>query len=258
MPRRRSDEEGPDGGMQVITRAAAILGALAESGGGRSLAQLAARTELPKTTVHRICAALERVGYVQTDAASGRRELGPGLLRLAFSGRRDLVTLLQPWLERLSTELNETVDLAVLDGGQVLFVAQNPAPQRELMAIARVGASFPAYSLASGKVLLAGLPDDEVLRRLPRRLEPTLGGRPRTREALLQELDEVRRSGLGYEREEMRHGICAVAVAVFDADGRAASVAVPMPAARFTDSEALVAARLLQLRDTVEARLRGA
>ena len=66
--------------------------------------------------------------------------------------------MLQPSLQRLSIELNETVDLAVLDGGEVLFVAQHPAPERALMAIARVGAHFPAYSLASGKVLLAQLP----------------------------------------------------------------------------------------------------
>jgi IclR family acetate operon transcriptional repressor len=257
MPRRQSGEEGPDGGMQVITRAAAILGALAEPGGGRSLAHLAAQTGLPKTTVHRICTALEQVGYVQTEAVGGRRELGPRLIRLAYSGRRDIVALLQPSLERLSGELNETVDLAVLDGDQVRFVAQHPAPQRALMAIARVGAHFPAYSLASGKVLLAQLSEDEVVRRLPRRLEPALDGRQRTRETLLRELDEVRAGGLGFEREEMRHGICAVAVAVTDMDGRAASVAVPMPTARFVESEEQVAARLLELRDTTEARLRG-
>ena len=244
--------------MQVITRAAAILGALAEPDGGRSLAQLAAQTGLPKTTVHRICAALEQVGYVHTDAASGRRELGASLLRLAVVGRRDLISLLEPSLERLSMDLNETVDLAVLDGGQVLFVAQHPAPQRALMAIARVGAHFPAYTLASGKALLARLPREEILRRLPRRLEPTLGGRPRTREALLRELAEVRANGLAYEREEMRHGICAVAVAVTDVDGRSASIAVPMPAARFAEAEERVAAELSLLRDQTEARLNGA
>ena len=59
----------------------------------------------------------------------------------------------------------------------------------------------------------------------------------------------MRATGLGYEREEMRHGICAVAVAVTDVDGRAASVAVPMPTARFAESEEHVAARLLELRD---------
>ncbi len=258
MPRRRSEEEGPDGGMQVITRAAAILGALAEPDGGRSLAQLAAQTGLPKTTVHRICAALEQVGYVHTDPRTGRRELGPSLLRLAVVGRRDLIAVLQPAMERLSMELNETVDLGVLDGGDVLFVAQHAAPERALMAIARVGVKLPAYTLASGKALLAQLPREEVLRRLPRRLEPTLGGRPRTRETLLRELDEVQATGLAFEREELRHGVCAVAVAVRDVDGRAASVAVPMPASRFAESEEKVAARLLDLRDTIEARLRGA
>jgi len=258
MTRQRSDEEGADGGMQVITRAAAILGALAEPDGGRSLAHLAAQTGLPKTTVHRICTALEQVGYVHTDAASGHRELGPGLLRLAVIGRRDLRTILEPLVEQVSVELNETVDLAVLDGGRVLFVAQHPAPQRALMAIARVGAVFPAYTMASGKVLLAQLPREDVLRRLPRRLEPTLGGHARTRESLLRELEEVRATGLGYEREEMRHGICAVAVAVADIDGRAASIAVPMPTTRFEESQERVAALLLEIKRATEARLGGA
>jgi DNA-binding IclR family transcriptional regulator len=255
MVSQRREGEPDKGGMQVISRAAAILGALAESGGDRSLAELAAQTRLPKTTVHRICTALEQVGYVHTDRVTGRRELGHAVLRLAAIGRRDLPRLLEPYLARLSRELNETVDLAVLDGGRVLFLAQHPAPHRELMAIARVGSHFPAYSMASGKVLLARLPDDEVRRRLPPRLEPTLEGRPKSREALLRELDEVRATGLGHEREELRHGICAVAVAVSDLDGNAASLAVPMPASRFYESESEVSAALLDLREEIQDRL---
>ena len=243
--------------MQVVTRAAAVLGALAEPGGGRSLGQLAERTGLPKTTVHRICTALENVGYVQVDPGTGQRELGPALLRLAVIGRRDLRSVLEPYLARLSRDLNETVDLAVLDGGSILFVAQHPAPERELMAIARVGYRFPASSMASGKVLLARLPDAELRRVLPARLEPTIDGRVRTREEFLRELAEVRFTGLGYEREELRHGICAVAVAVVDVDGRAASVAVPMPASRFAQGEHDVAAALLRLRDDIQTELGG-
>ena len=245
--------------MQVITRAAAILGALAEPEGGRSLAQLAAQTGLPKTTVHRICTALEQVGYVHTDGETGHRELGPSLLRLAVIGRRDLRTVLEPIIERLSLELNETVDLAVLDGARVLFVAQHPAPQRALMAIARVGAQFPAYTMASGKMLLAQLPREDIVRRLPRRLEHAAGRVVRARERRCsRELEEARATGLGYEREEMRHGICAVAVAVTDVDGRSASIAVPMPTARFEESEERVAALLLELKQATEARLGGA
>ncbi len=258
MVRKAEGDDGPDkGAMQVITRAAAVLGALAAPGGGRSLAQLAQQTGLPKTTVHRICTALESVGYVQVDPASGRRELGSGILRLAVMSRRDLRTALEPYLARLSRDLNETVDLAVLDGGAVLFLAQHPAPERELMAIARVGAHFPAASMASGKVLLARLSDDELQRLLPPRLASTLQGRPKTREDLIRELDDVRVTGLGFEREELRHGICAIAVAVADVDGRAASIAVPMPTARFNAAEREVAAALLRLRDEVQAELSG-
>ncbi len=251
-----SPQEKPDkSGMQAVTRVAAVLEALAESGGGQSLAALAARAELPKTTVHRICGALEQVGYVRVDAATGQRGLGPALLRLAAIGRRDLRGVLEPHLERLSRDLNETVDLAVLDDGRVLFIAQHAAPQRELMAIARVGARFPAYSMASGKVLLAQLPIDELRRRLPASLEPTPEGRRISRQALLRELEDVRTSGLGYEREELRPGISAVAVAVRDADGRAASIAVPMPASRFEANEEAVVAALLRLRDDIQREL---
>ncbi|MFA4965988.1 MAG: IclR family transcriptional regulator [Thermoleophilia bacterium] len=250
-------ERGDAGSMQVITRAAAVLGALAEAGGALNLAQLTAGTGLPKTTVHRLCRALEAVGYVAVDKASGRRELGRGLLRLAVIGRRDFPTVLEPYLAGLSDALNETVDLAVLDGGRVLFLAQHPAPHRELMAIARVGEHFPASSMASGKVLLARLPGDELRRRLPRGPEPSPTGGAKPRAALLAELDEIRATGLGYEREELRHGICAVAVAVTDVDGAAASIAVPMPASRFEDSQLRVAEALLSLRDEIQQTLRG-
>jgi DNA-binding IclR family transcriptional regulator len=243
------------GSMQAVTRVAAVLEALAESGGGRSLGALATRTGLPKTTVHRICGALEKVGYVRVDPETGRRSLGPALMRLAVIGRRDLRGVLEPYLERLSRDLNETVDLAVLDDWRVLFVAQHPAPQRELMAIARVGAHFPAYSMASGKVLLAQLTPDELRRRLPPRLEAPPGGVRVSRQTLLRELEDVRASGLGYEREELRPGICAVAVAVRDADGRMASIAVPMPSSRFAVSERDVTGSLLRLRDEIQREL---
>ena len=74
---------------------------------------------------------------------------------------------------------------------------------------------------------------------------------------MLRELDEVRAAGLGFEREELRNGICAVAVAVADAYGRAASIAVPMPTARFAESETDVVAALLRLRAEIQAEMGG-
>ena len=76
--------------------------------------------------------------------------------------------------------------------------------------------------------------------------------RPSPASSSCGKLEDVRRTGLGYEREELRHGICAVAVAITGVDGGAASIAVPMPTARFTQNEQSVTAALLGLRDEIQ------
>ena len=141
--------------------------------------------------------------------------------------------MVKPYLEQLSRELNETVDLGVLDGMHVLFIAQHPAPQRSLMVVSQVGARFPAFCTANGKALLAQLPPDEMKRRLPKRLEIPARHTLVNRKDLLAELDEVRATGLAYDCEEHHAGICGVGVAITDIDGSSASISVPMPAARF-------------------------
>jgi len=252
------DEREQRVGVQVLARAATILRLLAaDSSGGLTFSELVTRAGLPRTTVHRIRYALEEEGFVCADEATGRLHLGPGLLRLAAASRRDLPTAVSPYLERLSRELNETVDLGVLDGMHVLFIAQHPAPQRSLMVVSRVGARFPAFCTANGKVLLAQLPLDELQRRLPKKLETPSNHKPVSRDELLRELAEVRRTGVGYDREEHHSGICGVGVAITDIDGSVASIAVPMPAARFYADVDAVSATLLRARDEIHVALQG-
>lgn len=243
--------------VQVLSRAAAILRLLAESSGGLSFSQLVTRAGLPRTTVHRIRRALEEEGFLAVDAATGRLQLGPGLLKLAVASRRDLRTVVGPYLERLSRELNETVDLGVLDGSHVLFIAQHTAPSRDLIAVSRVGARFPAHCTAPGKVLLSALAPEELQRRLPKKLEIPARHASFTRDALLKELAEIRKTGVGFDREEHRLGICGIGVAITDVDGSLAAISVPMPTARFRGDEAVVVAALRHTRDDVQAALLG-
>jgi DNA-binding IclR family transcriptional regulator len=253
------DEQAQRSGVQVLARAATILRLLAaDSSGGLTFSELVARAGLPRTTVHRIRYALEEEGFVCADQATGRLHLGPGLLQLAVASRRDLPTVVRPYIERLSRELNETVDLGVLDGMHVLFIAQHPAPQRALMVVSRVGARFPAFCTANGKALLAQLPTDELQRRLPKRLETPSQHRAVPRDELLRELEEVRRTGVGYDREEHHAGICSTGVAITDIDGSVASIAVPMPAARFYADGEAVSATLLRVRDEIQIALQRA
>lgn len=251
----RNEERGQRNGVQVLGRAATILRLLAaDSSGGLTFSELVARSGLPRTTVHRIRGALEHEDFITTDAATGRLHLGPGIMRLAMA-KRDLPTVVKPYLEHLSRELNETVDLGVLDGMHVLFIAQHPAPQRSLMVVSRVGARFPAYCTANGKALLALLSDEEVKRRLPKRLEAPATHKPIGRRELLAELERVRETGIAFDCEEHHTGICAVGVAVTDIDGSLASISVPMPTARFHEDPDTVACALLRLRDEVQVAL---
>lgn len=253
----RVETRQENGGVQVLARAALILRLLAaDSSDGLTFSELAVRSGLPRTTVHRIRGALEHEDLICTDAATGRLHLGPGIMRLAMA-RRDLSTVVRPYLEQLSRELNETVDLGVLDGMHVLFIAQHPAPQRSLMVVSRVGARFPAYCTANGKALLAQLPPDEVKRRLPKRLETPAKHTPINRKELFAELGRVRETGLAYDCEEHRSGICGVGVVITDIDGSAASISVPMPTSRYRDDADTVADALLRVRDEVQIALRS-
>jgi DNA-binding IclR family transcriptional regulator len=222
-------------GVQAIARAATVLRALAAAPEGLPLTELAAATELPKSTAHRIVAALAAEQLVTHDG--GPIRLGAAAAQLGAASREALGERLRPVLLRLRRELDETVDLAVLDGACVRFVDQVPAPRR-LRATSAVGELFPLHCTANGKALLAALPEARVLELLPPRL-PRLTPRTVTaRERLLEELATIRREGIAFDREEHTEGICAVGAVVSDGlDPAVAAISVPVPSQRFGAEE---------------------
>ena len=141
--------------IQVISRAAAVLRALRDSG-GLSLANLADEVGLARSTVHRIVTTLERERFVTTGSTDGRIHLGIELVSLGVAVNVDLRRELRPFLESLSMEMDETVDLSVLDQNRLLFLDQI-GRLRRLRAVSGVGIAFPMHCTANGKVLLAAL-----------------------------------------------------------------------------------------------------
>ena len=242
-------------GVQVIARAAQVLRELAGEPHGLSLLELGKRVGLPRSTAHRIVRALAEEGMVASTPA-GKLRVGPALIGMAVASRRELRHEAGPYLDRLAHELRETVNMAVLDGGEVLFIDQY-APRRYLRIASEIGARFPVYCTANRKVLLATLPDEEVERRLPRRLAPLTPSTVTDRSRLLNELAEVRSSGVAYDREEHAPGVSAVATAVTDAVGTAAAVSVVMPSVRFAGSEQRITEGLIRTRDEIQVLLHG-
>ena len=242
-------------GVQVIARAAEMLRRLAAEPHGLTLSELSVQVGLPRSTVHRIVSALAQEGFVRP-APSGKLRIGPALVGLEVSSRTDLRHEAGPYLERLSRELRETVDLAVLDAGEVLFIDQYTS-RHTLRIVSQIGARFPLHATANGKALLAALPPEEARSLLPRRLPASTENTITDREAMLRELDEIRTTGLAYDREEFTIGIAAVGIAVHDAMGALAAITVVAPVARFADSVARISAALLRTRDEIAAALNG-
>jgi DNA-binding IclR family transcriptional regulator len=228
-------------GIQVIHRAAEVLRALDGEHHGLTPSELAARLGLARSTVHRIVTALDDEGLVAT-VRPGRYRVGPELIRLGSSQRGEVRTLVRPFLERLSAEVNETVDLAVLIQDHVSFIDQVAAPHR-LRAVSVVGATFPAHCTANGKALLAALSDDHLRMLLPARLPQLTPNTKSSRTQLMDELNRVRESGVAFDEEEHTLGISAVGAVVRDEYAAVAAITIPLPTQRYKGNEdALVGA----------------
>jgi DNA-binding IclR family transcriptional regulator len=239
-------------GVQVIARAAAILRILEEDASGLSLGQIAQRTGLARSTVQRIVAALQTEKFVISASPTGRVMLGPALLRLAGAVRSDFVSLAQPLLSKLSNELRETVDLAVIRKDRLLFIDQVIGPQR-LRTVSAVGESFPLYCTANGKAYLATLDDRAVEQLLGRSYEARTPNTITNLDDLLAELEVVRTTGVAFDREEHTQGVSAAGIALSDPLGNPLAISVPVPSQRFAEAEETIARRLLDAKHALEA-----
>ncbi|HEX5590582.1 MAG TPA: IclR family transcriptional regulator [Candidatus Limnocylindrales bacterium] len=247
--------------VRSVDRAAALLLALGESQGEAGVTELARRLGLHKSTASRLLATLQRRGLVEQDDETGKYRLGLVVIRLAERAERtlDLRSLALPELERLARLTHETAGLGVLDGDQVLFVAQADGPN--LIAVGDwTGRASALHANASGKVLLASLAEREVLRIVRRGLTRYTERTITDLEPLLEELARVRRRGYATAVSELEGGLTAVAAPVCDARGQViAAVEVWGPAFRLTPRR--VPELAIQARETASAitvRLGGA
>ena len=250
-PRARGAKRGA-GHAQALTRGLALLEFLASTPGGATLTALAAALRLPAPTAHRLLAALEDADYVQA-GEDGRYRVGVRAYRVgsAFLEHRNLVAEAIPRLERLMESSGETANLAVIENGAAVFVAQVPC--RELMRMnARLGARAPLHASGVGKAMLAAMPArdaDEVLGRaaLARYTEHTLVSRAALADALAQAASR----GYSVDDEEHAAGLRCVASAITDENGRPwAAVSIAGPTSRLT------AERIAALGEMVRAAAR--
>ena len=222
--------------VRSVDRAAALLLALGDSHGEAGVTELARRLGLHKSTASRLLATLEKRGLVEQDDETGRYRLGLVVIRLAEKAERtlDLRAIAMPELDRLARATRETTGLGVADGDQFLTVAQADGPN--LVAVGDwTGRGVPIHSVAAGKVLLAAMPEREILKLVRRGLDRFTDRTITQLEPLLEELARIRRRGYATAFGEFDAGLNAVAAPVHDARGQvSAAVDIWGPAFRIT------------------------
>jgi len=224
--------------IEVLGKALDVLEVFARSQKPRlTLQEISTLSKLHKNTVFRILHTLAEHSYlVKCERAY---ELGPKILELS-NGRlrgRELLAAAAPHMDALRDRFEETVNLGVLDGKQIRYVAVRESPHRFRLA-EYVGAFDYLHCTALGKCHLAHLPFEQVrqlLRQqgLPRQTERTIV----TLNAMTTELERVRERGYALDAGESTAGAFCVAVPILDRDGAPlAALSISGPTVRFNET----------------------
>jgi len=244
ITRKRGRPPGPrsragEGRNQSLTRALTLLERLAESPEGMQLTDLSYQLGMPAATVHRLLATFEELNFVEQDSEQGLWYVGLKAFTVgnAFLERRDFVAISRPHMDALMGQCGETVNLGVIDDGEVVFISQ--VESREVMRmIVRLGSRSPVHASGVGKAMLASMSEQRIAKILERRGLARFTDQTIDNPTLLrEELARVRQRGYALDDEEHAVGLRCVASAIFDENGQAlAAISLSGPKARIVDA----------------------
>lgn len=234
--------------IQSVEHALVLLALFAERR-RLSIGAVAKELHVAPSTASRLVAMLEHHGYVCRESDSRDYVLGTRLREIGLTAVRELDIRPQtrPYLEALSAETGETVQIGVLQGQYVIFL-DCVEGRHNLRVSSRIGSLLPAHCLSSGKALLAELSPDDLTTLYPadrlQQLTPqTIGSRAKLQRALI----DVRRNGYATAYSESEVGLSTVAVSIRDLAGRTrCAVSVAAPDSRLTPKNAEAVAKVLR------------
>lgn len=232
----------------VIGKVLAVLELLDTSPGGLQLKEIATGTGINKSTAHRFLCHLEAEGYLFRDALRNYM-VGPKLARLGggVAFHATLSKVARPIMENLRRLTGETINLAVFDGADVLYIDVIET-DHTFRLVTRVGSHLPFYSTALGKAMVAAIDDPARREELFANIEfehiapHTIGSLAR----LKKQLAVIRKRGYALDDEEAVAGVRCMGAAILDANSQvAAAISISGPVVRITTDRVPVFAREL-------------
>lgn len=239
--------------ITALQRGLQLLQLFSQAPNGFTAKQVAERSRLPVSTVHRFLANLESTGFL--NCSGNVYHLGTACFAVgqAALAQLDIRRVSLPYLRDLNRQTRETVHLTVRYGSAAVYVEKLDSTE-QLRIFSRIGASVPLYCTAVGKVMLAYMPEDQKKRLLPqlelKRFTPNTIG---SLQELEVELQRIRKNGYGCDLEEHEIHIRCVAAPIWDHDGfvnASLSLTAPivrMPVTRLRQLAALIQEAGLQI-----------
>lgn len=226
-----------DGTVQSLLRALGLLELLAEDDEGYRLVDLAQRAGLSTSTTHRLLTTLEQKRFVEFDREASLWHIGVQCFAIgsAFARRRNFARIALPIMRRLRDSTGETVNLGLLDQGDVVFLTQ--VESREMIrAITRPGGRMPLPCTAMGQAILSAMDETEVSRILHKHGLPRLTQNSISRPTKLKDaLAAARKAGYAVDHEENSVGLRCVAAVIHDENRQPyAAVSIAGPTVRVT------------------------
>lgn len=185
------------------------------------VAEAADELNVARSTAHRLLAMLVYRGFVTQDKKTRAYLPGPALIEVGMGALTglDIRRKARPYLDRLVVETGETASLQILQGSDVRFV-DSVESSNAVRVASRAGVTLPAHASSGGKMLLAALTDDAVLRLYPNEKLPAVTHATTTsRKVLLKELEAARAKGYSVNHGESEPGLVAVGVPLPDRNG---------------------------------------
>jgi len=244
-----NDPDPRDGGVQSVDRALSIIETLAEDDEGYRLSDLAVRTGLSTSTVHRLLATLEKRRFVQFDRYVSKWHVGAQSFAVGatFARRRNFTAQAIPYLRKLRDQTRETANLAVVDDESIIVLTRMES--REIMrSLTKVGGRVAMVASGVGKAVLATYSDEDVNAIIRRQGMPRLTEKSIVRPGeLFRELQAIRRRGYAVDDEEARIGLRCVAAVVYNDCGEPlAAISVSGMTSRLTDDRLPVLGTIVQ------------
>ncbi|MEM3448575.1 MAG: IclR family transcriptional regulator [Nitrososphaerota archaeon] len=222
--------------VQSVDRALQILEVIAESKQELGLVEISRKVFLEPSTAFRLLKTLEARRLVKQDPKTNKYslgfrafEIGNSIPFLVF-----LRSIARGPLEALRDRTGETVNIAIRDGWEAIYVEQLPAQAYTLRVISEVGRRIPLHATAVGKILLSGMSDQELEKFLKHPLKPFTAKTITDPEMLLEHLKEIRKRNWARDIEEFEFGACCVATSIKNQkEETIAALSLSGPSARF-------------------------